>query len=78
MHVYTHTHIFFVKIFKKEPPVGQGNGAFPPGFLGVQPVLHSQTKSSEMGPFGLPSCHMTTGISWLAALSFVAVLVIFF
>lgn len=57
--IHTHTHIFFIKFFKKEPPVVQGNGAFPPGFLGRQPVLQSQTKSSEMGPFGLPSCHRT-------------------
>ena len=37
-----HTHFFFSsKKFKKEPPVGQENGAFPPGFLGMQPGLHS-------------------------------------
>lgn len=76
--MYIHTHFWFfflLKKFKKEPPVGQVNGALPPGFLGMQPGLHSQTESPEMGPVSLPSGHVTVGISRHAALSFVAVLV---
>lgn len=57
--------------------MGQKNGVFPPGFLGMQPGLHSQTESPEMGPVSLPSGHMTVGISRHTALSFVAVLVFF-
>ena len=77
--IHTHTFFFFLlKKFKKKPPVGQVNGAFPPGFLGMQPGLHSQTESPEMGPVSLPSGHMTPGISRHAALPFVAVLVGFF